>query len=92
MGEANIKTISVFYIFIAMYATDLYSVRPRDRVYQIIVSSVIHSIATLHTLSSLIQLFSAIGIVYSVKVIGKVIVNESHTVCPVRSKRRPLSI
>jgi hypothetical protein len=57
------------------------------RVCHNIVSSVIHLIATLHTLSSLIQLFSAIGIVYSVKVIGKVIVNECHTVCPVRSKR-----
>jgi hypothetical protein len=46
--------------------------------------AVIHLIATLHTLSSLIQLFSVIGIVYSVKVIGKVIVNECHSVCPVR--------
>jgi hypothetical protein len=58
------------------------------RVYHNIVSLVIHLIATLHTLSSLIQLLSAISIVYSVKVVGKVIVNKCHTVRPVPNKRR----
>jgi hypothetical protein len=58
------------------------------RDYHNIVSLAIHLIATLHTLSSLIQLSSAISIVYSVKVVGKVIVNECHTVRPVPSKRR----